>query len=88
MIGKYSFTDIVRGILIAYVIFFILYPLAYFTVFVLSPRSINEIFSFLSSDLFRISLNNSIYVTIITTIFTTIVGVPYAYFLHRYRIPG
>ncbi|MGB9709470.1 MAG: ABC transporter permease [Infirmifilum sp.] len=88
MIGKYSFTDIVRGILIAYVIFFILYPLVYFTVFVLSPRSINEIFSFLSSDLFRISLNNSIYVTIITTIFTTIVGVPYAYFLHRYRIPG
>ncbi|AKG38314.1 hypothetical protein MA03_02150 [Infirmifilum uzonense] len=88
MIGKYSFTDIVRGILIAYVIFFILYPLVYFTVFVMSPRSINEIFSFLSSDLFRISLNNSIYVTIITTIFTTIVGVPYAYFLHRYRIPG
>ena len=83
-----SFTGIVRIILTFYVLLFIIYPLAYFIFFVLSPRSISEILAFASTDIFQNSLKNSVYVTLWTTFFTTLVGVPYAYFLHRYRIPG
>ncbi|WP_460024528.1 ABC transporter permease [Infirmifilum sp. SLHALR2] len=83
-----SFTGIARVLILIYVVLFILYPLAYLLVFVLQPRNIGEVFSFATSSLFLSSLRNTLYVSIITTLTTLLIGIPYAYALHRYRIPG
>lgn len=85
---RISFTSITRVLIFLYVILFIFYPLAYLIVYVVSPQSIGEVFSFLKSDLFLSSLRNSIYVSILTTFFATLIGLPYAYILHRYKIFG
>jgi len=82
-----SFISIARWILFIYALLFILYPLAYLVVYVVSPRSISEIFYFLTSELFLSSLRNSLWVSLATTFLATLIGLPYAYFLHRYDIP-
>ncbi len=88
MLRAPSFTSVVRVLLLIYVLLFIVFPLAYFILVVLSPRSLGEVVSFVYSDVFQRSLRNSAYVSAVTTLLATLLGLPYAYFLHRYRIPG
>lgn len=88
MAFRVSFTGVARLLLLVYVSVFILYPLAYLVLYVVQPQSLGEVFSFASSDIFLSSLRNSIYVSLLTTLFTVLIGLPYAYALHRYRIPG
>uniref|UniRef100_A0A7C4FFB0 Iron ABC transporter permease n=1 Tax=Thermofilum pendens TaxID=2269 RepID=A0A7C4FFB0_THEPE len=85
---KPSFTSIARVLLLIYVLLFIFFPLAYFVFVVLSPRSLSEVVSFVYSDVFQRSLRNSAYVSAVTTALATLLGLLYAYFLHRYKIPG
>ncbi|MEM3944293.1 MAG: iron ABC transporter permease [Thermofilaceae archaeon] len=82
-----GFVSISRLIILAYVLLFILYPIAYLTIYVITPRSFSEVVSFLTSELFLTSFRNSFFVSVITVMLTFLVGLPYAYFLHRYRIP-
>jgi len=83
-----SFTGIARVLIFLYVTIFILYPLAYLVIFVLQPRSLSEVLSFVTSDLFISSLRNTFFVSVLTTLATVLIGMPYAYALHRYKIPG
>ena len=82
-----SFVNISRLVIFAYVVLFILYPIAYLIVYVVTPRSFSEVVSFLASELFLKSFENSLYVSVATVALTFLAGLPYAYFLHRYRIP-
>ncbi|ABL78884.1 ABC transporter permease [Thermofilum pendens] len=85
---RVSFTSVARLLILLYVAVFILYPLAYLVLFVVSPRSLSEVVAFLESDLFLSSLKNSLYVALVTTLLATLIGVPYAYALHRYKVLG
>ncbi|MEM1632468.1 MAG: iron ABC transporter permease [Thermofilum sp.] len=85
---RVSFFDIVRVLLLAYVLLFILYPLAYFTFNVISPGGLQEFIDTVTSPLFISLLRNSIFVSLSVTALTLLIGVPYAYALHRYRIRG
>ncbi|MEM4168967.1 MAG: ABC transporter permease subunit, partial [Thermoproteota archaeon] len=82
-----NFLNISRLIILAYVLLFIIYPIAYFIVYVVSPKNISEVASFLSSGLLLTSLENSLFVSVVTVILTFLIGMPFAYFLQRYRIP-
>jgi iron(III) transport system permease protein len=82
-----NFLNISRLIILAYVFLFIIYPLAYFIIYVVSPKNISEVVSFLTSELFITSLGNSLYVSIITVILTLLIAMPFSYFLQRYKIP-
>ncbi|MEM3872587.1 MAG: iron ABC transporter permease [Nitrososphaeria archaeon] len=82
-----NFLNISHLIILVYVFFFIIYPIAYFIVYVVSPKNISEVASFLSSELLATSLKNSLFVSIVTVILTFSIGMPFAYFLQRYRIP-
>jgi len=83
-----SFMHVARILLLVYVLLFVVFPLVYFIIIVLSPRSLSEIVSFAYSDVFQRSLKNSAYVSVITTALAMLLGLPYAYFLHRYKIPA
>lgn len=83
-----SFVGFLRLLTLLYVSIFIIYPLAYFTTFVVSPENILEIIYTWTSDLFISSLWNSLLVSTVVTLLSILIGVPYAYMLHRYRIPG
>ncbi|MEM0024481.1 iron ABC transporter permease [Thermofilum sp.] len=85
---RVSFFDIVRILLLAYVLLFILYPLAYFTFNVISPGGLREFINTVTSPLFISLLRNSIFVSLSVTALTLLIGVPYAYSLHRYKIRG
>ncbi|MEZ0346044.1 MAG: ABC transporter permease subunit, partial [Infirmifilum sp.] len=88
MSARLSFFDVSRLLLLVYVVIFILYPLAYFTAYVVSPRNIGEILAAFTSPIFQSSLRNTLYVSASVTLLTLAIGVPYAYALHRYRIRG
>lgn len=85
---RVTFFDVVRVLLLVYVLLFILYPLAYFVFNVISPGGLHEFIAVLTSPLFASLLSNSILVSLSVTALTLLIGIPYAYALHRYRIRG
>lgn len=85
---RVTFFGIVRLLLLAYVVLFILYPLVFFTMNVLSPGGIHEFIATLTSPIFTLLLRNSLIVSLSVTALTLLIGIPYAYALHRYNIRG
>jgi iron(III) transport system permease protein len=83
-----GFMEAVRAAALVYVLLFIFYPLAYFAIFVLSAERAAEMVRLLGSDLFLSSLRKSLIVSVSTAVLTALLGLPYAYFLHRYKIRG
>ncbi|RLE60243.1 MAG: hypothetical protein DRJ35_03825 [Thermoprotei archaeon] len=84
---RLGFIEIARIIILIYVLLFIVYPILNLLIMIITPESFMEFVGLLQKDIFQTAFWNTVYVTIWTLVFTLGIGVPFAYFLFRYKIP-
>ncbi|RLE85436.1 MAG: hypothetical protein DRJ41_01225 [Thermoprotei archaeon] len=84
---RFNFINIARFIILIYILIFIIYPILNLFYLIVTPQSLYELLSLFQKDIFQTAFWNTVYVTFWTLVFALAIGVPFSYFLYRYRIP-